>query len=76
MTTTRRLYIDDVIYWVRSSGASGKDRVPMYYKGRCDRADEGQRGYDIKGRPVSLGEGEYTATYGGGDFEYEDGTTV
>jgi hypothetical protein len=42
MTTTRRLYIDDVIYWVRSSGASGKDRVPMYYKGRCDRADEGR----------------------------------
>ena len=63
-----------VIYWVRSVGPDGKDRVPMYYKGRCDRSDEGQRGYDIKARPVSLGEGPYTATYGGSDFELEDGS--
>ena len=74
--TTTKLRLNDVVYWVRSSGLGGKDRVPMYYKGRCDRSDEGQRGYDIKGRPVSLGEGDYTATYGGSDFEYEDGTPV
>jgi hypothetical protein len=62
-----------VIYWVRSVGINGKDRVPMFYKGKCDRSDEGRVGYDVKARPVSLGEGEYTATYGGGDFETEDG---
>ncbi len=62
-----------VIYWVRSIGPDGKDRVPMYYKGRCDRSDEGIVGRDIKARPVSLGEGDYTATYGGGDFEDESG---
>ncbi len=63
-----------VIYWVRGTGPDGKDRVPMFFKGACDRADEGAVGYDIKGRPVSLGKGEYTATYGGGDFENEDGS--
>ena len=58
-----------VIFWVRSTGVNGKDRVPMYYKGLCNRSDEGQRGYDIKARPVALGPGGYTATYGGDDFE-------
>jgi hypothetical protein len=76
MPLTKKLRLDDVIYWVRSIGPDGKDRVPMFYKGRCDRSDEGQRGFDIKGRPVELGPGEYTATYGGSDFEYEDGTPV
>jgi hypothetical protein len=67
---------DAIIFWVRSIGPKGKDRIPMYYKGRCDRRDEGKVGYDIKGRPVSLGPGEYTGTYGGSDFEYEDGRPI
>lgn len=68
--------LNQVIYWVRSSGPDGKDRVPMFYKGRCDRRDEGAVGFDIKARPVSLGVGDYTATYGGSDFEREDGTPI
>jgi hypothetical protein len=68
--------LDAIIFWVRSVGPSGKDRIPMYFKGLCDRRDEGQVGYDVKGRPVSLGTGEYTGTYGGGDFEYEDGRPI
>jgi hypothetical protein len=30
-----------VIYWVRTWKAGGDELIPMYYKGRCDRADEG-----------------------------------
>jgi len=67
---------DAIIYWVRSIGPDGKDRVPMYYKGKCNRRDEGEVGYDIKARPVHLGPGDYTATYGGDAFEHEDGTEV
>lgn len=63
----------EIIYWIRSQGPSGKDRVPMYFKGLCNRADEGRVRFDIKARPVSLGEGEYTGTYGGSDFENEAG---
>lgn len=75
--TRTRLKINQIIYWVRSVYAGGeKDLVPVYYKERCYRADEGEVGYDIKARPVSLGEGDYTATYGGGAFELEDGTEV
>jgi hypothetical protein len=50
----------------------------MYYKGRCDRADEGRVGRDIKARPVRLGPGEYTATYGALDFKLspEEGDVV
>jgi hypothetical protein len=66
--------MNTIIYWVRSVGPNGKDRVPMFYKGLCNREDEGQIGFDIKARPVSLGAGDYTATYGGSDFENEDGT--
>jgi len=63
-----------LIYWVRSIGAGGKDRVPMLYKGVLRRdTDEGMAG-DIKARPASLGPGEYTAVYGGDAFELEDGT--
>lgn len=76
LAMTNKLKLDAVIFWVRGSGPDGKDRVPMFYKGRCDRADEGQRGFDIKARPVHLGPGDYTATYGGDAFEYEDGTPV
>lgn len=62
-----------VIYWVRSSGLNGKDRVAMYFKGRWDRAcDDGARG-DVKARPVSLGPGPFTATYAPDDFEDEQG---
>ncbi len=63
-----------VIYWVRSEGVGGKDRVPMYFKGVCRRADEGWVGKDIRARPVSMGEGEYTATFGWDAFELEDGS--
>lgn len=68
---------DTIIYWIRSIAAGGaKDRVPMYFKGRLGRdTDEGSRG-DIQARPVSLGPGPYTATYGGGDFETEEGTPI
>jgi len=63
-----------VIYWVRSIGPGDvKDRVPMRYKGLCDRADEGLVGFDIKARSVEMGPGEYVATCGGSDFEDEDG---
>jgi hypothetical protein len=68
--------IDDIIYWVRSIGPDGKDRVPMYFKGRWTRnCADGMAG-DIKARPVSLGPGEFTATYGARDFEYENGEEV
>lgn len=70
----KRVPIDTVIYWVRSTGPDGKDRVAMYFKGFCNRADEGERGFDIQARPVDLGPGPYVATYGGSDFEQEDGT--
>jgi hypothetical protein len=74
---TARPKLNQIIYWVRSIAVGGKkDRVPMYYKGRCNRADEGEVGYDIKARPVRLGQGEYVATYGVADFEFEDGTEV
>jgi hypothetical protein len=63
--------MNQIIYWVRSVGPDGTDRVPMYYKGRCDRADEGQVGFDVKCRPVSLGPGEYTVTVGGDAIEEE-----
>lgn len=68
--------LNTVIYWVRSIGPTGKDRVAMYYRGRCSRSDEGEIGYDIKARPVRLGKGAYTAVYGGGDFETKDGTPL
>ncbi len=64
----------ETIYWVRSVGPSGKDRVPMYFKGLCKRADEGWVGHDIQARPVSMGRGPYTATYGWDAFELEDGS--
>jgi hypothetical protein len=64
----------NVIYWVRSVGASGKDRIPMYFKGRWDRdCADGCRG-DVRGRPVSLGPGEFTGTFNPDDFELEDGS--
>lgn len=65
--------INDIIYWVRSYGPDGKDRVPMYYKSTIQWESEEGRWGDIQARPVSLGEGDYTATYGRDDFEYEDG---
>ena len=58
-----------VFKWVRGIGPNGKDIVEMYYCGRCDRAYEGRVGFDVKGRPVFLGEGEYTVTVGGHDCE-------
>ncbi len=76
MNATHRLKVGETIYWVRSQGMGVKDRVPMIYKGRCNRRDEGEVGFDIKARPVSLGEGEYVGTYGGSDFEYENGNPV
>ncbi len=62
------LKLDDVIGWVRSTGISGDDIVPMYYKGRWNNdCDDGLRG-DVKARPVSLGHGPFTATYNPNDF--------
>ena len=60
-----RLPIDTQIEWVRGVGPSGEDIVPMYYKGRCDRSDEGVIGFDVRVRPVHLGPGDYTCTVGG-----------
>jgi hypothetical protein len=63
-----------VIYWVRSVGPSGKDRVAMLYKGVLRRdTDEGMAG-DIKARPAHLGPGPYTGVFGSDAFELEDGT--
>ena len=65
-----------IVYWVRSVGPEGKDRVAMYYKGVLRRdSDEGMRG-DLRARPVSLGDGPYTAVYGRYDFEHEDGSPL
>lgn len=67
---------DTIIYWVRSVGPSGKDRVAMYYKGRWGHnCEDGNKG-DVRARPFSLGPGEYTATYNPDAFEMEDGTPV
>lgn len=63
--------IDTVCYWIRSIGPDGVDRIPMYYKGYCNRADEGRVGFDIRVRPVSLGPGPYTCTVGGDDVEFD-----
>lgn len=65
--------LDTIIYWVRSIGPDGEDRVPMFYKGRWDRdCADGLRG-DVKARPVELGPGSFTATYNADDFETRDG---
>jgi hypothetical protein len=65
-----------VIYWVSSVGPSGKERVPMFFKGRWGRnCDDGQKG-DVRARPTSLGPGEFTATYNPDSFEMEDGTPI
>ena len=64
-----KLKINDVILWVRSIGPSGKDTVPMFYKGRWARNCEDGMAGDVKARPVSLGPGEFTATYNPDDFE-------
>lgn len=70
------MLLDAVIYWVRSTGPDGKDRIPMLYKGRWARdCEDGKRG-DVRARPLCLGPGEFTATYGPDDFEYEDGTAI
>lgn len=58
-----------IINWIRSEGPTGKDIVPMYYKGRWNRdCADGMCG-DIKARPVSLGPGKFTATYNPEAFE-------
>ena len=67
---------DTVIYWVRSVGTDGKDRVPMFFKGRWDRnCEDGMRG-DVRARPIHLGPGEFTATYNPDDFEDEAGAPL
>lgn len=68
--------LNTVIYWVRSNGPAGKDRVPMYFRGRCRRASEGEVGYDVQARPTRLGVGRYVGVYGGGDFEDRDGNAI
>ena len=67
---------DTVIYWVRSIGPSGKDRVPMYFKGTWTRdCADGLKG-DVKARPIKLGPGAFTATYNPNDFETKDGAPI
>jgi hypothetical protein len=58
-----------LIYWVRGTGGGQPDDlVPMYFKGQLRRnTDEGSVG-DVQARPVHLGHGPYTATYGADDF--------
>lgn len=64
--------LNQVVYWVRSRGPGNvKDRVPMYYRGLCRRADEGIVGEDIRVRPVWLGKGAYTCTVSADDIETE-----
>jgi hypothetical protein len=65
---------DRVIYWVRSVGPSGKERVAMFYKGRWGATcPDGSHG-DVRARPVSLGPGPFTGTYAPDAFENEDGS--
>lgn len=59
----------DTIHWLRGTGLGGDDVVHMTYKGKCNRSDEGQVGFDVRVRPTKLGPGEYTCTIGGGDIE-------
>lgn len=48
----------------------------MFFKGRWERNnDNGLRG-DVRARPVSLGQGEFTATYNPDDFEDEAGNKI
>lgn len=56
----------DVIGWDR-----GDKVIPMYYKGQCNRPDEGIMGFDVRCRPVELGEGPYTVTVGGHDVIWD-----
>lgn len=65
-----------IVYWVRSIGPNGKDRVPMVYKGRCRRSDEGIVGVDVRLRPQFLGDGDYTVVVNPDDCENEDGTSA
>ena len=68
--------IGTIINWVRSTGPDGKEVIPMYYCGRWNRdCADGLKG-DIKARPVKLGPGEFTATYGPSDFETTDGQPI
>ena len=68
--------INHIIYWVRSYGPDGKDRVPMFFKGLLRRdSDEGSAG-DVKARPVELGPGPYTAVYGSDAFEWKNGQPI
>lgn len=63
--------IDTVVYWNR-----GDKRIPVYFKGRWDRnCEDGMRG-DVKARPINLGPGEFTVTYGASDVEDEAGNTL
>lgn len=71
------LPLNTVIYWVRSVGPQGKERVPMYFLGQLRRNTDEGNVCDVKARPVALGKtGNYTAVYGAGDFEQEDGTPI
>lgn len=63
-----------IIYWVRSDGPSGKDRVPMFYKGTWQRDCADGLAGDIRVRPVSLGDGAFTCTVGADACECEDGS--
>ncbi len=68
--------MERVIYWIQSVGLKGKERVPMYFKGRWARDCEDGSAGDVKVRPVRLGEGPFTMTVSPDCCENEDGSPV
>ena len=50
-----------IAYWIHTySSRTGREFEPVYVLGTTDRPDEGIVGYDLRARPVRLGEGKYT----------------
>ena len=50
-----------VAYWIHTySSRHGREFEPVYVLGTVDRPEEGIVGYDLRARPVRLGEGAYT----------------
>lgn len=58
-----------IMYFVQSRGVGGKVTVPVYVYGPTRRSDEGIPGYDMRVRPLRLGQGTYTMVVSPDDLE-------